>query len=59
MGYRLNKKECEAIEWYKNKHQLKVTLSILPIVYFKDEKGGSAIAHIKMIVELYEMNKKR
>lgn len=57
MAYRLNKQECLAIEWYKRKHDLKVTLSILPIVYFKDKKGGSALAHIKMIVELYELGK--
>lgn len=53
MSYRLNKVESQAIAWYALKHNLRLSLSLMPVVYFIDLKDKIVTAHIDIIVEFY------
>lgn len=59
MGYRLSKKQCEAIEWYRNKNNYIIQISLLPIVIYKNRFTEVLIPiHIDVVEEMYKISQK-
>lgn len=61
---RLGKKQLDAIKWYEQTHNMKVTLSLMPTVVFINKKciddtNTKLInMHINVLTELYESAKR-